>query len=244
MSQIAFGHEPSDATLVDKLAPEESSSGVIEGLVTFSGDVPKSKVPDNAIEHRPLLSVDRKSHGVGFVLICLELDKSRISETVDLQQDNDMSRSDVVVVDQLEHRFVPHLIAIRAGQKIKFTNSDTANHNVRSNSFESENQFNVLTGAGSDYVHQFVAERKLRPAKLTCDLHRWMQGWIYVLEHPYYDVTDKSGKFRIGSISPGKHQLSIRQPDVGYRHSREIEVLAGKATKLQINIDRDELKDF
>jgi len=240
----ALGKEPIESQSDDKPFADKAMTGTIEGVLTFSGEVPKSKVPDDAGDYRPLLDVERKSRGLRFVLICLELDESRTDESIDSQRDNDTRESEPVVMDQLEHRFVPHLLAIRAGQKVKFTNSDTANHNVRSNSFESKNQFNVFTGSGGDYSHQFVAERKLRPVKLSCDIHRWMQGWIYVLDHPYHAVTDKSGKFGICSIPPGKYRLSIRQPDVGYRQSREVELVKGKITKLQLNIDRRELKDL
>lgn len=38
--------------------------------------------------------------------------------------------------------------------------------------------------------------------KITCDVHNWMQAWIVVAEHPYYVVTDESGKFELTDRYP------------------------------------------
>ena len=152
------------------------------------------------------------------------------------------AQSDALVIDQLEHTFVPHLVAIRSGSKIKFTNSDTANHNVRASSFADKNQFNVFTGAGGDYTHEFVAEKKIRPILLSCDIHPWMRGWIFVFDHPYFAVSDKRGKFQISAVPAGKHRLVVWQPDGGYRKTFGVDVKGEMSTKIEIKIAREDLK--
>jgi hypothetical protein len=33
--------------------------------------------------------------------------------------------------------------------------------------------------------------------QVVCDVHSWMKAWIVVVEHPYYSLTDSSGKFEL-----------------------------------------------
>jgi len=219
------------------------NAGAIEGVVTYSGDVPVSKVRDNAGQQRKLLAVDRRSRGLRYVLVYLEQEPSIRPDSDDSEVGEKEAVSKPIVIDQFEHTFEPHLIAIRDGQQVEFTNSDVANHNVRAIAFEPKNEFNVFTGAGGEYVHQFVTEKKLRPILLSCDIHPWMRGWIYVFDHPHFAVTDEHGKFRIRSVPPGKHQLVIWQPDVGYRETLSVDVKSQATTTIAIKIAAEDLKD-
>ena len=147
-----------------------------------------------------------------------------------------------VSIDQKDHTFVPHLVAIRSGQSVAFSNSDTANHNVRSSTLLEKNQFNVITPAGREYKHQFFSDSKVRPVLLTCDIHPWMNAWIYVFDHPYYAVSDVDGRFEIPAIEPGKHRLIIRQPDGCFHKELVVEVHAGQSSKVEIRVTREALK--
>ena len=197
---------------------------------------------DNAGQQRKLLSVDRRSRGLRYVLVYLEHKDSNRTASGDSEVGQKKVASKPVVIDQFEHTFEPHLIAIRDGQQVAFTNSDIANHNVRAIAFESKNEFNVFTGAGGDYVHRFVSEKKLRPIMLSCDIHPWMRGWIYVFDHPHFAVTDEQGKFRLPAVPPGTHRLVMWQPDVGYRQTSSVEVKTQKTTTVAIEIASEDLK--
>ena len=218
------------------------TAGAIEGVVTYSGEVPKSKIRDNAGEQRNLISVDRRSRGLRYAVVYLQREESNRPDSEDSEGGKKEVKADPIVIDQIEHTFEPHLIAIRDGQRVKFTNSDVANHNVRAIAFEPKNQFNIFTGAGGDYVHQFVLEKKVRPILLSCDIHPWMRGWIYVFSHPYFAVTDEHGQFRIRSVPAGKYQLKIWQPDVGYRETLSVDVKAGETTMVATGIAAEDLK--
>jgi plastocyanin len=130
--------------------------------------------------------------------------------------------ADPVVVDQEDETFVPHMIAVRDGETIAFTNHDNANHNVRTATFDRRNEFNVYTGPDGEYRHTFYAGERLRPIRIGCDIHSWMRAWIYVFDHPWFAVTDEMGEFEIRDVPPGDYTLIIRQPDVGL--TREVTV--------------------
>jgi plastocyanin len=146
-----------------------------------------------------------------------------------------------VVIDQKDFTFVPRVVGVRSLAPVRFTNSDPANHNVRSAALERENQFNVFTSAGNDYLHRFVSNRAGRPVRLGCDIHGWMQAWIYVFDHPWYQVTDHGGKFALPVLPTGTYQLEVRQPDVGLRTTREVEVKAGETTRVVIEFTQKDL---
>jgi hypothetical protein len=138
--------------------------------------------------------------------------------------------------------FVPHLVAVRVGQPVKFTSSDVANHNVRAISLEQKNQFNRFTGGGDSYTHRFTAERRNRPVRIGCDLHRWMGAWVFVFEHSRFAVTGEDGSYRVGDLPPGKYTLSFRQPDGGLRADRDIEIAAGKKTTVDFEFTEKDLR--
>ena len=234
------------------------TGGTIEGTVRYSGDVPRLAVADDDGRRRPLLHVAPKSGGLQYAVVHLEVDARETSDkagdsklTAPPKHKPRLAASGVAegsgepppaVIDQEEHTFVPHVLAIRAGRSVRFTNSDIINHNVRTVSLVPRNEFNVYTGAGGGYVHRFYADRRGRPIMLTCDIHAWMRGWIYVFDHPYFAVTDKRGAFRITAVPPGRYRLIVRQPDGHLSREQEIRVKDGKVTRREVRFEASELK--
>ena len=42
-----------------------------------------------------------------------------------------------------------------------------------------------------------------------CNVHAWMHGYIGVLEHPFFAVTDASGRFSIPQLPPGTYTIEV-----------------------------------
>jgi plastocyanin len=212
--------------------------GVIEGIVTFRGEIPKSSIADDGGTRRDMLRVDRASGGLQGVVVWLVMEGTPARErSLEVTRPSDPGTL-TALVDQRDHEFVPRVLAVRSGQPVKFTNSDPANHNVRTSSFQPSNEFNVFTGVDGSYTHRFVADKE-RPVRLGCDIHPWMRGWIYVFDHPYFAVTDERGRFRIGSVPAGQYRLAVRQPDIKYAHERAIAVSNTQPAKVEIEIRAD-----
>lgn len=130
----------------------------------------------------------------------------------------------------------PRVVAVRAGQPVNFTNSEAANHNVRTATPDARNSFNIFTGAGASYQRRFQAEPNLRPIRLDCDLHPWMRGWVYVFEDGYFAVTDQKGRFQMDAVPPGRYRLVLRHPDLRYSAEREVTVSAAEATRIEVEV--------
>jgi plastocyanin len=144
-------------------------------------------------------------------------------------------------MDQRDHEFVPRVLAVRSGQPVRFSNSDPANHNVRTSSSREENEFNVYTPAESSYTRRFVFDPQQRPVRVGCDIHPWMRGWVYVFDHPWFDVTDERGQFRIQAVADGEYTLRIRQPDIRFEHEQSIRIAKGVVAPVEIDIRANDL---
>jgi plastocyanin len=209
--------------------------GAIEGIVTFEGDIPKSSLANEAGIRPDLVEVDNATRGLRFVVAYL----TPMSPSTTRTADNPARRSRV---DQQDHAFTPRVIAVQAGEPVVFTNSDPANHNVRTSATIGSNVFNVFTAAGGSYEHRFQVEPESWPVRLGCDIHPWMRGWVYVFDHPHFAVTDERGFFRIRSIPPGDYKLFLRQPDIRYAVARNVSVPSGTAATVALTIHAEEVK--
>jgi plastocyanin len=221
---------------IETASPVPSASvGSVEGLVSFRGEILKSATPDDAGARRDLLEVDRDG-GLRYVVAWLVTDQTAETERLAETAPSPTSTSAPALMDQRGHEFVPRVLAVRAGQPVKFTNSDPANHNVRTTSFQRTNEFNVYTGIDGSYTHRFAADPQQRPVRVGCDIHPWMRGWIYVFDHPHFAVTDARGRCRLEAVPPGRYTLHLRQPDLRYAAERKLTVVAGEVTKLGLEI--------
>ena len=80
--------------------------------------------------------------------------------------------------------------------------------------------------------------RRAGPARINCDIHNWMQAWIYVLRHPYYALTTSDGSFRMTDVPPGEYELVAWQEHLGER-TTTVRVEAGKNTKLTFDLTEE-----
>lgn len=116
--------------------------------------------------------------------------------------------AEVPVLDQVNCFYDPYVMGVMANQKFKIKNSDPLMHNVHAMPKAAGNkEFNV-----GQPVKDMVTEKSF-PARevlvrFKCDVHPWMFAYIGVMDHPYYAVTDKDGKFKLpGDVPAGTYTL-------------------------------------
>ena len=151
---------------------------------------------------------------------------------------NRVSKSRTHLVDQKDFRFTPETIAIRAGDRVKFTNSDGALHNVFSPS--KIHRFDVNLRKGNDNIQTFDrAGGTAEPARLRCAFHSSMQAWIYVFDHPYYQVTQVDGRFQFKNVPPGRYELVMVHPSGELKVVKQLTVAAAKTIRLDVRVSPD-----
>lgn len=232
---FAVGDADSNAETAGEARPARAT---LTGSITYRGEIPLLSVVNDLGTRLPLLAVDAKNRGWQFVVIYLESANAPAIE----RREEEASAGKIVTVDQRGMMFVPHVVAVRHNQIVRFTNSDTSNHNVRAAAVEPRNQFNTFTGPDGTYEHRFQANSRRHPVLIGCDIHAWMRAWVFVFDHSHFAVTDARGGYRIDDLAPGDFRLEIQQPDVGLKVTKEIKLTAGDKKELNLEFRQQDLK--
>jgi plastocyanin len=112
-----------------------------------------------------------------------------------------------VVIDQKGCLYRPRVAGTQVGQLITYLNSDTALHNVHGTPKASPSWNFALARAG--LTRQIRLDKPEIMVSVRCDLHPWMQGWIGVVDHPYFAVSSADGTFRLAQVPPGTYTLAV-----------------------------------
>lgn len=143
-----------------------------------------------------------------------------------------------VVIDQVKCVYTPHVVAVMAGQPLEIRNSDEILHNVLANP-RSNAPFNEgMPSAGTKIVKLFKnPEMKL---DLRCFMHPWMVGYVHVMAHPYYAVTQTDGTFTIKGLPPGDYELSVVHESSRFAAEPAtvtVKVAAGETKKIEFTYE-------
>lgn len=104
--------------------------------------------------------------------------------------------------------FVPFVSAVQVGTLVDFPNFDRTRHHVYS--FSAAKVFEI----------QLYHDRPEEPIEfdtagivaLGCNIHDYMEAYIYVSESPLVAVTDGSGQATFSNLAAGEYQLTIWHP--------------------------------
>jgi hypothetical protein len=113
-------------------------------------------------------------------------------------------------MDQKSMQFIPHVLPVLIGTTVKFLNSDPTPHNV----FSPDGKFNLGTwpqGQTKDYVFDKCAKFPCAYT-LLCRVHPEMEGFIVVLQNPFFAVSGKDGHYAIENVPAGKYSVGIWHP--------------------------------
>jgi plastocyanin len=106
-------------------------------------------------------------------------------------------------LDQRNETFVPHVLAVMVGTVVDFPNSDRTYHNVFS--LSKAKRFDL----GRYATGRSKSVRFDRPGvvRVFCDIHSHMNAFVLVFSHPFFDITEPDGRFRIDNVPPGTYTV-------------------------------------
>lgn len=155
--------------------------------------------------------VDAKSKGLANVVVFLRPDSDDREAKFPAEKihpDLAKPKAATHTVDQPKCQFEPRVVVAREGDKLVVKNSSGIAHNVN---FSSEAlNFNVTVPGGKDHAVKDDLKADRRPSLFKCDIHPWMQGRLFVFDHPYYALTNKDGEFELKDVPVGKWRVVYR----------------------------------
>jgi plastocyanin len=122
-----------------------------------------------------------------------------------------------VVIDQKGCLYVPHVAGAQVGQPIEFLNSDAMLHNVHGTPKASPAWNVALPRQGAERT--ITVNRPEVMISVRCDLHPWMQGWLGVLEHPYFGVSGPDGRVTLKGVPAGSYVVGVWHERFGTRET-------------------------
>jgi len=200
-------------------AAADEPGGAIEGTAFYQPD------PARPWRYARYYVADAKKGRLAEAVVCLTDRKLRGLRPP--------SEPRTVTMGQEDYRFIPETIAIRTGDRVRFTNSDNTLHNVMA--LGGNDAFNVSLTQDNEHTQSFTRAGNLKqPIKIGCSFHSQMQAWIFVFDHPFYAVTGEDGRFRFEGVPPGEYTLELYHPAGGMRLSRTVTVTAGSLQTIDL----------
>ena len=116
-------------------------------------------------------------------------------------------------IDQKDCRYHPHVFGMRVNQPLEIVNSDPTLHNIHAMPKGNAEFNNGQPIQGMKMSHTFDKPEVMVPFK--CDVHGWMNAYVGVVNHPYFAVTDKDGKFALPNLPPGTYTIEAWHEKLG-----------------------------
>jgi len=135
-----------------------------------------------------------------------------------------------VVLDQQGCTYHPHVMGIQVGQPLEIVNSDETLHNIHAMP-KSNKEFNIGQPVKNLKTQRtFDAPEVMVPFK--CDVHKWMNSYAGVLEHPFFAVTGADGTFTIDGVAPGTYTVEVWHERLG---TKEMTVTVAETATAEAN---------
>jgi hypothetical protein len=106
-------------------------------------------------------------------------------------------------LDQKHCRYIPHILLVPQNSALQMQSSDATLHTIH---MDGAATFNLPF----PFTNQTTSRTMSTPGlvNLRCNGgHVWMNAEMMVVQHPYYAVTDESGRFQFTGVPPGTYQI-------------------------------------
>ena len=182
-----------------------TNGGTISGTVKWSGPVPRGL--DFPVTKDPQICDPDSKKTVDLERLIVGPDAGVANTVVYLKKISSGKNFDLPEqrrhLDQKHCRYVPHILLVPENAVLTMQSSDATLHTVH---MDGAATFNLPF----PFVNQITSRTMSSPGlvHLRCNGgHVWMNAEMMVVPHPYYAVTDESGKFEFTDVPPGTYQI-------------------------------------
>jgi plastocyanin len=195
--------QPSSAPKAATINVDAATAGAVKGVVSYAGMPQKMKPLDMTADPgcptgpQPSEVVTLKDGKLANVFIYVK---------EGLPQGTFAVPTEPVVLDQKGCRYIPHVLGIMAGQPLKITNTDTADHNIHDMPSNNPPFNESQMPTDKPVTKTFRNPEMMIPVQ--CNQHPWMRAYINVMAHPYFAVSAADGSYEIKNLPPGEYTLA------------------------------------
>jgi hypothetical protein len=196
------------------------SAGVIKGTVTYTG----TKQPGKLQVTKDMQVCTHGGEPDGRLQLADGKLKNAVIAITDDIQRGKRWESSKALVDNKECLFDPRVQIGRYQGEVEAKNSDPVFHNANLARVDSNSGANN-SGGSSDMLanvalplqgqSQTKSLKKSGMVAVKCNVHEWMQAWIYVSKHPYAAVTQADGSYEIAGVPPGEYNAMVWHEELG-----------------------------
>jgi hypothetical protein len=182
-----------------------SSAGTISGVVKWSGPLPH--ISTFTINKDPEIC-DPESHKTRDLERLIVGPQGGVANTVVFLKNISSGKAMDIpeprrFLDQKHCRYEPHILLVPENSALQIKSSDATLHTVH---MDGAATYNLPFPFTNQIVSRTMPTAGL--ANVRCNGgHAWMNAEILVVPHPYYTVTDESGKFELTDVPPGEYEI-------------------------------------
>lgn len=184
------------------LAGSAMAGGTVAGRVVLVGEPPAADVfdpgPDTCCQQAAPSDerwVVGQEGGLANVTVVVETD----------HPSTETPSEEPVVMKNDECAFRPRVVLVQTGQTFVMENADPATHNMNAN-MRRNGAFNLVLPPG-DRREVKLDRAESKPVTMACNIHPFMRGYVFVLDHAHAAVTDESGAFVIEGLPAGEARI-------------------------------------
>lgn len=126
--------------------------------------------------------------------------------------------AEAAVLDQKGCMYHPHVLGVMVNQPVDILNPDGTLHNVHAMA-KVNKEFNIAMPKFRKKITRTFDQPEVM-VKMKCDVHPWMSGYVAVMEHPYFDVSETTGEFTIENLPAGTYEIEAWHEKLGTQKTK------------------------
>ncbi|NMP15455.1 hypothetical protein [Thalassotalea sp. Y01] len=140
-----------------------------------------------------------------------------------------------VVISQKDKKFTPYLTVVAKGTPVIFANHDDITHHIYTVNETTRFDFKLKI-QGQPKQISFDTSNEIA---MGCNIHDWMAGHLFVVDTPYFAMTDASGRAQLNKLPSGDYQIGIYHPKMSTQDQRLRYPFSSDLTQFTIEITGD-----